>query len=301
MKITKKVEDRIKTSAAKFKKVLEAAKNRDLNESDTVAIITDMLAEVFGYEKYSEITSELMIRGTFCDLAIRLNDSFEKGFLIECKRIGIELKEEHMRQAVNYGVNKGIQWVVLTNGIEWRLYRLKFEKPVTWDLVGRFNWETLDVKCEQELEKVFCLCKEGVEKGARDELFEKVQCVNRYVIGQLILQEPVVSVLRKELRKMADGIFVEPEEVEKILRVGVLRGDVMAEDEPEVQNAVHRVSKFYRQAAKKCEKKPVEKKDAQPPAAVSEEKPSLTEQLLKEAEAQEQPPASPQNTSNEAE
>ena len=45
MKITKKVEDRIKTSAVKFKKVLEAAKNRDLNESDTVAIITDMLAE----------------------------------------------------------------------------------------------------------------------------------------------------------------------------------------------------------------------------------------------------------------
>ena len=206
-----------------------------------------------------------------------------------------------MRQAVNYGVNKGIQWVVLTNGIEWRLYRLKFEKPVTWDLVGRFNWGTLDVKCEQELEKVFCLCKEGVEKGARDDLFEKVQCVNRYVIGQLILQEPVVSVLRKELRKMADGIFVEPEEVEKILRVGVLRGDVMAEDEPEVQNAVHRVSKFYRQAAKKCEKKPVEKKDAQPPAAVSEEKPSLTEQLLQEAEAKEQPTASPQNTSNEAE
>ena len=287
MKVTKKVEDRIKSGAVKYKKVLEAAKNRDLNESDTVAIITDMLAEVFGYEKYSEITSELMIRGTFCDLAIRLNDSFEKGFLIECKRVGIELKEDHMRQAVNYGVNKGIQWVILTNGVEWRLYRLKFEKPVTWDLVLRFNWETVDVKCEQELEKVFCLSKEGVEKGARDELFEKVQCVNRYVIGQLILQEPVVSVLRKELRKMADGILVEPEE--------------MAGDEPEVLNAVHRVSKFYRQAAKRCEKKPVEKKDEQPPAAVSEEKPSLTEQLLKEAEAQEQPKASFQNAPNEAE
>ena len=295
MKITKKVEDRIKTSAVKFKKVLEAAKNRDLNESDTVAIITDMLAEVFGYEKYSEITSELMIRGTFCDLAIRLNDSFEKGFLIECKRIGIELKEEHMRQAVNYGVNKGIQWVVLTNGIEWRLYRLKFEKPVTWDLVGRFNWGTLDVKCEQELEKVFCLCKEGVEKGARDDLFEKVQCVNRYVIGQLILQEPVVSVLRKELRKMADGILVEPEEVEKILRVGVLRGDVMAEDEPEAGTCL-----TVNAQEKKCEKKPADKKDEQP-APVPEQKLSLTEQLLQEAEAKEQPVAFPQNTSNEAE
>ena len=100
---------------------------------------------------------------------------------------------------------------------------------------------------------------------------------------------------------MADGILIEPEEVEKILRVGVLRGDVMAEDEPEVQNAVHRVSKFYRQATKKCEKKPADKKDAQPPAAVSEEKPSLTEQPLQEAEAQEQPPASQQKVSTEAE
>ena len=121
------------------------------------------------------------------------------------------------------------------------------------------------------------------------------------MIGQLILQEPVISVLRKELRKMADGILVEPEEVEKILRAGVLRGDVMAEDEPEVQNAVHRVSKFYRQVAKKCEKKPAEKKDDPPPAAVPEEKPSLTEQLLKEAEAQEQSPATPQKVSTEAE
>ena len=293
MKITKKVEDRIKTGVTKFKKVLEAARNRDLNESDTVAIITDMLAEVFGYEKYSEITSELMIRGTFCDLAIRINDSFEKGFLIECKRVGIELKEDHMRQAVNYGVNKGIQWVVLTNGVEWRLYRLKFEKPVTWDLVARFSWETIDVRCEQEMEKVFCLCKEGVEKNARDELFEKVQCVNRFVIGQLILQEPVVSILRKELRKMADGILVEPDEVEKILRTGVLRGDLMSEDEPEVQNAVHRVAKFYRQAAKKCEKKPAEKKDEKSPAAVPEQQPSLTEQLLKEAEADAQPEVPP--------
>ena len=110
-----------------------------------------------------------------------------------------------------------------------------------------------------------------------------------------------MSVLRKELRKMADGILVEPEEVEKILRAGVLRGDVMAEDEPEVQNAVHRVSKFYRKAAKKCEKQPAEKKDDPPPVAVPAEKPSLTEQLLKEAEAKDQPPTTPQNPSNEAE
>ena len=67
--------------------------------------------------------------------------------------------------------------------------------------------------------------------------------------------------MRRELRKMSEGIIIEPEEVEKILRTGVLRGDLMAEDEPEVQNAIRRVNKFYRQTTKKCEKKPTEKCD----------------------------------------
>ena len=107
MKITKKTEDRIKAALPKFQKVLGIAKDRDLNESDTVSIITDILAEVFGYDKYLEVTSELAIRGTYCDLAIKLGDKFQ--YLIECKAIGTDLKEAHLRQALGYGANKGIE------------------------------------------------------------------------------------------------------------------------------------------------------------------------------------------------
>ena len=175
MKIEKRVEDRIRSGATKFRKVLDIARNRDLNESDTVAIINDMLSEMFGYAKYLEITGDLIIRGTYCALAIRLNGKFENGFLIECKRMGEMLTEEHMSQAANCG----IQWVVLTNGIEWRLYRIRFEQPVGWDLVVSFSFESSDAKCEQDLEKLFCLCKEGVKKGAREKLFKKIQCGTR--------------------------------------------------------------------------------------------------------------------------
>jgi len=73
-RIPQKVVARIKKNVPKFQKVLDIAKTRDVNESDTVSIITDMLHEIFGYEKYLEITSELAIRGTFCDLAIKLDD-----------------------------------------------------------------------------------------------------------------------------------------------------------------------------------------------------------------------------------
>ena len=135
MKMTKKTEDRIKSALPKFQKILSVAKDRDLNESDTVSIISDILADVFGYDKYMEVTSELAIRGTYCDLAIKLGDKQDKfKYLIECKAIGTDLKEQHLRQAIGYGANKGIQWLILTNGIDWQVYYLRFEKPIAWDL-----------------------------------------------------------------------------------------------------------------------------------------------------------------------
>jgi hypothetical protein len=40
----------------KFQQVLNLAKDRDVNEADTVSIIKDMLADIFGYDKYLDIT-----------------------------------------------------------------------------------------------------------------------------------------------------------------------------------------------------------------------------------------------------
>ena len=283
MKITKKTEERIKSSIGKFQKVLGIAKDRDLNESDTVSIITDMLAEVFGYDKYLEVTSELAIRGTYCDLAIKLNDKFE--YLIECKAIGIDLKENHLRQAIGYGANKGIQWIILTNGMEWQIYKLKFEQPIQWELVAKFNINELSMKNERDIEKLAIITKEGVEKNLREELYEKIQCVNKYVVGQLLLSEPVVSTIRRELKKLSDGINVEEAEVIALLRDTVLRREIVDDTSEDVQAATSKVAKFYKQAAKKTVVKQVPKTEQpkdEPPAPTQ----SLTEQLLQEADAE---------------
>lgn len=280
MKPTKKFEDRIKSTLPKFKKVLAIAKDRDVTESDTVAIINDMLSEVFGYEKYTDITSELMIRGTFCDLAIRIDESFEKGFLIECKRIGIELKEEHIRQAVNYGVNKGIKWVMLTNGDEWRMYKIRFEQPVNWDLVLKFNLLNIELKNDTDVEKLFCISKEGILKNSREEMYEKVQCFNRYVVGQLIIQEPVLNLIRKELKKMSDGINIDEDEISALIQYGVLKRDILDVESQDVKDAMLKVNKFYKQSNKQLKKevaKPVQVKEEPKPEM------SVTERLLAEA------------------
>jgi predicted type IV restriction endonuclease len=245
--VPKRVSDRLSRSVGKFQQVLATAKDRDVNEADTVSIIKDLLADVFGYDKYVEITSEFAVRGTFCDLAIKIDNKVE--YLIEAKAIGLELKEGHLRQAIEYGANKGIQWVILTNGRLWRVYRIRFEQPVNFDLVCSFDLTETDTRNDEHLEKLFLVCKEGIIKDAREEFHAKVLTVNRFVIGAIILNEEVVNVIRRELRKLSDGIPVSTDEIVKVLASEVFKRDVL-EGEDAIK-AQARVRRFYGKAAKR--------------------------------------------------
>ena len=245
--VPKRVADRLVRAVAKVKTVLQIAKDRDVNEADTVSVIMDMLAEVFGYDKYLEVTREFAIRGTFCDLAIKMDGKVE--FLIEAKAIGLELKDNHLRQAIDYGANNGVSWIVLTNGIVWKAYKIRFEKPINYDLVCEFNFADMNPRDEEQLEKLFIMCNEGLSKDAREEYLEKVQVVNRFMIGGIILGDEVVNVIRRELRKVSDGILVTPEEIQKVLTTEVLKRDVLEGED--ASKAQARIRRFYNKTAKK--------------------------------------------------
>lgn len=263
--IPKKVSDRFIRAIPKFQKVIQIAKDRDVNESDTVSVLNDILGEVFGYEKYLEVTSELAIRGTFCDLALKVDGKFQ--FLVEAKAVGIILKEAHMKQACDYGANNGVQWIILTNCIEWRLYRIRFEQPINYDLVLSFDFMTLDPEDEKYQEFLFLMSKEGLAKNAREDFYEKVQSVNRYVIGQLIFAEPILDAIRKELKKLSDGMKIEAEEIAAILEAEVIKREIVEGDQAIA--ARNRISKFYRKNSV-ARKPKTEAMTSVEPAAVNE-------------------------------
>jgi len=276
-KIPKKVIDRFIKSTGKFQKVLEIAKDRDVNESDTVAIIGDIFAEVFGYDKYLEITSEFAVRSTYCDLALKVADKVQ--FLIEAKAIGIDLKETHMKQAVDYGANHGVQWVVLTNGIEWQIYRIRFEQPINYDLVFSYDFLSLNPRDEKDQESLFILAKEALAKNAREDFYEKVQSVNRFVIGALILNDVLLNTIRRELRKLSEGIRIDTSDVEQIIRNEVLKRDLVEGEDAELAQA--RINRFYKKST------PHPKKKKQPEATApkpSSEEISFSDQLLKQSD-----------------
>lgn len=161
--IPTRVQDRLVAGIKRFIPILTAAKSRDVNESDTVTIITDMLSDVFGYDKYSEITSEYVIRNTFVDLAIKLDGKAQ--LLIEVKAIGLDLKEAYVKQAVDYGANEGIEWVVLTNGVIWQIYKVSFGKPVGHELILQIDFLNISHKNQGDLENLYLLTKEGLSRS----------------------------------------------------------------------------------------------------------------------------------------
>jgi predicted type IV restriction endonuclease len=274
--VPKRVSERLARSIVKFQEVLKIARDRDVNESDTVSIIKDMLGDVFGYDKYIDVTSEFAVRQTFCDLAIKIENKVE--FMIEVKAIGMDLKEGHLRQAIEYGANNGVQWVILTNGIVWQIYKIRFEKPIDYDLVCSFDFNELDPKNEEHQEKLYIVCKEGLVKDAREEFHEKILTVNRFILGALILSEEVVGLIRRELRKLSDGILVAPEEITKVLSNEVLKRDVIEGDD--AAKAQSRVRRFYGKTGRHSKDAGTEGSPEQPGEKPTEETPS-SDQLPK--------------------
>lgn len=239
IKIPKKVVDRWPNSVRALTAVAVSHKTKDVSEADTVTLVKDMLADIFGYEKYNELTSEQQIRGTFCDLAIRIDGKIR--VLIEVKAAALSLSENHLRQAINYGAHEGIEWVVLTNALEWRLYRIKFGQPVDWELVSSFCISDLNLKNEEDQRKLFLLCREGITSDAMGVYHQHISLLNKFTVAQVLLSEPVFSCVRREIRRYFPELKIEPEIISDLLANEILKREVI--DGDKVKDAQQRIKK----------------------------------------------------------
>jgi len=255
MKISKKIQTRIINGLKTYAKIAEDQKSRDVAEADTVTLVKDIMADCFGYDKYSELTSEQQIRGTYCDLAVKLQNKIK--FLIEVKSAGIDLNDSHIRQAVNYGANEGIEWIVLTNSIDWKLYRIKFAQPIDFEEVSSFNIIEFDGKNEDELKKVFLLCKEGLTIDAMESFHQQAQILNKHTIAEIIKSDAVISVVRREFRKLFPDIKIEVADIQDLLANDILKREV--NDGDKAKEAVSLVKKTSRKIERKKAKEQAKK------------------------------------------
>jgi hypothetical protein len=230
--IPSKVKTRLTSGLKKFQSIVNSAKDKDINESDTVVIIMDMLSELFGYDKYSEITSEQAVKRTFCDLAIKIDNKVR--FIIEVKAAALDLKDDHIKQAVDYGANYGVEWVILTNCNNWKVFKIIFGKPISHELVYDFVFTQLNVKKETDIELLYYVCRESLGKSLLEDFHIQKQVLSRFFLGQLIITDPVVDSIRKILKKVVPEVKVSCDELAQVIEQEVIKREVfegkLAED-----------------------------------------------------------------------
>ncbi len=271
MKIPKKVVDRFSSNIKNYQNLTQLQKSRDVSEADTVTLVKDMLADMFGYDKYLELTSEQQIRGTYCDLAVKFDGKIK--YLIEVKAAGIDLNDSHLRQAINYGSNQGIEWVVLTNSVDWKLYRIKFGQPIDFEEVTSFNISLLNSKNDEDIKKLFLLCKEGLDAGAMGEYHQQVQIFNKYTVAQVLMMEQSISMIRREFKKLFPEIKIDNNDVmdllvNDVLKRGVIEGDKAKEVQQRIKKAIN---KLNRNAEKNSAKKNTQTNNANENSTQGEE------------------------------
>lgn len=239
MPIPKKVQERLVSGIKRYQPILLAAKARDVGESDTVTVITDMLADVFGYDKYTEITSEYAIRSTYCDLAIKTDGTLQT--LIEVKAIGLDLKDQHVKQAIDYATNEGVDWVLLTNGICWRVYRVIFSKPIDFELVVDLDFSSINARSQADLDMLYLWCKEGWQRSVLGDYHLQRQALSRFFVGAILQSEPVLDAIRRELRRVSPDVKIDNEQIKDVIVGEVIKREILEGDK--ATEAIKKITK----------------------------------------------------------
>ncbi len=196
--------------------LVEANAKADGNEAETRARVRHIFGTIMGYDTFKHITAEYAIHGAgdtvHCDIAVQLSheEPSKPDLLVELKRVNIDLTPKHLGQAASYAINKGCEWVLLTNGKEWKLYHISFGKPPQTKLIE--SWDLLNDDLLVLSKKFEIISYKNVRKQGLDKLWEKRNVLTASNMLKAILSEESIRLCQRRIKKATD-VTVSPEDI----------------------------------------------------------------------------------------
>jgi predicted type IV restriction endonuclease len=187
--------------------------DRDANETDTRLLVTDVLTEVLGWDKYSDVSTEYQVRGEFADYALRVDGQLFA--MIEVKRAAQKLSERHLRQVESYGLREGADWLILTNATVWKVYRL-VQQPVGTKPEHMFTVDLSNLT-KVDYENMLALHKQAVKRGHIEALWTRYSALAPQNLDTVLLSERVINAVRLEVRT-ANGYSADDDEVRNAVK-----------------------------------------------------------------------------------
>lgn len=187
-----KKRDEIKKAVKSFLPIVRQAKARNANEADTANIVHKFFQDVLGWD-FLDLTSEYKIKSTFCDLAIKYEGDIL--LLIEVKAIGLNLKEEHLRQASTYAATEGVKFTLLTNGEVYQLYHVGLTDKIITSLV--FELDLGGEITHDDYTELYLISKYSLTRSQIEEYWEQEETLAPDNIIEAMLSDEVLSALVK--------------------------------------------------------------------------------------------------------
>jgi hypothetical protein len=174
---------------------------------------------------------------------------------------------------VDYAANQGVEWVILTNGSIWRVYRVFFGQPISQEMVFECDFLSMNPKNHAQVESLFLLAREGQSKSVLHEYHAQRQAMSRHCLGAVILDDVVLDVIRRELRRLSPDVKIERDELRSVLRLEVLKHEVIEGDKAD--EARRKIAKAQGRAlrvrTKAADGRPGEADDSEPVVRTAEE------------------------------
>jgi hypothetical protein len=140
------------------------------------------------------------------------------------------LKDTYIKQAIDYAANKGVDWVVLTNGIVWRIYKVVFAKPIDRVLVCELNALTANCKGSEAIECFGNLSLEAFSKDQLSDWFHEKQITSKFAIAALLLSDEILDSLRLQIRRMSQ-VRMDVDDLRLLLSDEVIKRELIDGDE----------------------------------------------------------------------
>lgn len=210
------VDKEVRREIRAARRMMQEAEKADCNEAETRRRIERVFQALMGYDAFKHLSRERAVRGAgeteHVDFAVCLDtgEDAKPLIMVEIKRIGIDLAPKHLRQVSSYAINAGCEWILLTNGKEWRLYHVSFGQPPITKLIHSWNLLTDDIRVLAD--RFALVSHRNVKRGNLDDLWQKTDVLHPRNILQAILSDSSLRVLRRELRRDS-GVLLTPEDV----------------------------------------------------------------------------------------
>lgn len=192
-----------------FMPQIKAACHMQENEARTRMILDRVFQDVFGYAM-EHIKTEQNIQGRKADYVLTVED--QDTLVVEVKRAGMAMRERQIFQATSYGAYAGIRWALLTNLMDWQLYRISTGDKIEANQVFAISLKNgLD---EESAYRLTLISAYGFSrKGLLEKLWLKSSTLSYERLAAAVLNQDVISKMRSILSKEA-GVALTQEEVQ---------------------------------------------------------------------------------------